>query len=255
MTGLTPAQLELLKDDFPPEAYSADNSRGFELTSIKAAYIMERLNDVFGVCGTGWRYAYAPFSMETSGGSDEVMTEIAVQFYVGDGGYGFARWEGMGWTYPETGDWSAPIFSAGGKHVVKGRFTDARKSAITDGLTKAASMLGIGHDVFKGKVRAGKQPKQPPPQRKQTKKAPPQKKAPAAELPSPEAAALATTKQGTKLGNCTTPELQLVVNNADKPDISPQLVAAAASLLMWHADQGPPDDEKTYASIKGVNLD
>ena len=33
--------------------------------------------------------------------------------------------------------------------------TDARKSAVTDGLTKAASMIGIGHDVFKGLVRAG----------------------------------------------------------------------------------------------------
>ena len=33
--------------------------------------------------------------------------------------------------------------------------TDARKGAITDGLTKAASMIGVGHDVFKGKVRVG----------------------------------------------------------------------------------------------------
>jgi hypothetical protein len=33
--------------------------------------------------------------------------------------------------------------------------TDARKSAVTDGLTKAASMLGIGHEVFKGLVRVG----------------------------------------------------------------------------------------------------
>jgi hypothetical protein len=34
-------------------------------------------------------------------------------------------------------------------------FTDARKSAVTDGLTKAASMIGVGHEVFKGLVRAG----------------------------------------------------------------------------------------------------
>lgn len=31
--------------------------------------------------------------------------------------------------------------------------TDARKGAITDGLTKAASMIGVGHQVFKGQVR------------------------------------------------------------------------------------------------------
>jgi hypothetical protein len=31
--------------------------------------------------------------------------------------------------------------------------TDTRKSAGIDGLTKATSMIGMGHDVFKGPVR------------------------------------------------------------------------------------------------------
>ena len=54
-------------------------------------------------------------------------------------------------------DWSEPIFACGGKTVGKGgaAFTDARKSAVTDGLTKAASMIGVGHAVFKGQVRVG----------------------------------------------------------------------------------------------------
>jgi hypothetical protein len=52
-------------------------------------------------------------------------------------------------------DWSEPIFACGGKSLGKGGavFTDAWKSAVTDGLTKAASMIGIGHQVFKGLVR------------------------------------------------------------------------------------------------------
>jgi hypothetical protein len=48
-------QVQGLKARFPAEALSADTSRGFELTSIKAAYVVERLNEVFGLCGTGWR--------------------------------------------------------------------------------------------------------------------------------------------------------------------------------------------------------
>ena len=52
-------------------------------------------------------------------------------------------------------DWSEPIFACGGKGLGKGGavFTDARKSAATDGLTKAASMISVGHQVFKGLVR------------------------------------------------------------------------------------------------------
>jgi hypothetical protein len=54
-------------------------------------------------------------------------------------------------------DWSEPIFACGGRGLGKGStpFTDARKSAVTDGLTKAASMIGVGHRVFKGLVLVG----------------------------------------------------------------------------------------------------
>ena len=54
-------------------------------------------------------------------------------------------------------DWGEPIFACGGKTVGKGdaAFTDARKSAVTDGLTKAASMIGVGQQAFKGQVRVG----------------------------------------------------------------------------------------------------
>jgi hypothetical protein len=53
-------------------------------------------------------------------------------------------------------DWSEPIFACGGKSRGKGGavFTDARKSAVTDGLTQAAFMIGVGHQVFKGPVLA-----------------------------------------------------------------------------------------------------
>ena len=47
---LTQEQIQAVKAPFPPEALSADMSRGFELTSIKAAQapgVIKRLNEVF----------------------------------------------------------------------------------------------------------------------------------------------------------------------------------------------------------------
>ena len=50
--------------------------------------------------------------------------------------------------------------------MVKENHVDALKSCITDALTKCASLLGIGHQVFKGEVVSQEKPK------RQKKKAP-----------------------------------------------------------------------------------
>lgn len=122
---LSPEQLKKIKEDFPSEALSTDSSRGFALTSIKAAYVIERLNDVFGVCG--WSFSFTPFETLMS----EVITLVTLK--IGD----------------------HEITQAGGKKIIKEHITDARKSSVTDGLTKCASILGIGHSVFKGHVKVG----------------------------------------------------------------------------------------------------
>jgi len=124
---------KLLKKDFPQEALSADTSRGFQLTSIKAAYVIERLNEVFGLCGDGWKYEFSKFK-EPENSEGEIGVKVSL------------------WYKKLDGEWSEPLSYVGGKKIVKGNFTDARKSAITDGITKIASMLGIGHNIFKGKV-------------------------------------------------------------------------------------------------------
>ena len=158
-------QIEALRAPFPPEALSADTSRGFELTSIKAAFVIERLNDVFGPCGTGWRYVHSPFE-EFANGRVEIVTEVAFQYRfpaTNDcAGCDQVVWDAQAnaWAFRNggsNGDWSEPIFACGGNSVGKGGapITDARKSAVTDGLTKAASIIGVGHDVFKGLVRVG----------------------------------------------------------------------------------------------------
>jgi hypothetical protein len=164
---LTQDQIDVLKAPFPEEALRADTSRGFELTSIRAAYVIERLNDVFGPCGIGWRYVHSPFQkMTTDSGYEEITTEVALQYRLPATSDSVScdkvMWDAQanGWSLRSGGsnqDWSEPILACGGKGLGPGGapFTDARKSAVTDGLTKAASMIGIGHEVFKGLVLVG----------------------------------------------------------------------------------------------------
>ncbi len=171
---LSEKQIAQLRASFPAEALSADTSRGFELTSIKAAFVVERLNEVFGPCGCGWRYVHSPFEWLEG----EVITEVALQFKVTDGGCDPVVWNAKtnDWTFAvDSGAWSWPVFSPGGRRPGKGTapITDARKGAITDGLTKAASMIGVGHEVFKGLVRVAQGP-QSAPARVQTQGAPTQ---------------------------------------------------------------------------------
>ena len=159
---LSDTQIRALRAPFPAEALSADTSRGFELTSIKAAYVIERLNDVFGICGVGWRCVHAPFeSIITADERTEILTEVALQYRLSideQRGCPPLEWRD-GWRPDHDRErvWSEPVYAVGGHGLGRGGvpYTDARKSAVTDGLTKAASMLGVGHQVFKGLVRTG----------------------------------------------------------------------------------------------------
>lgn len=130
MIKLSEEQLKKIKEDFPPEAMSKDTSRGFELTSIKAMFVIERLNDTFGIFG--WKYTFD----EPKEKDGEYYCKVTLSI---------------------TGENEAvhSISQYGGKRVVRNNITDAYKSAITDGLTKCASILGIGHKVFKGEVKIG----------------------------------------------------------------------------------------------------
>jgi hypothetical protein len=166
---LTQEQISVLTAPFPEEALRADTSRGFELTSIKAAYVIERLNEAFGPCGIGWRYVHSPFQeLTTDNGWVEIVTEVALQYCfraTNDcAGSDKVLWDAQtkDWSFRKGAsnhDCSEPILACGGSGPGRGGapYTDARKSAVTDGLTKAASMIGIGHRVFKGLVRVGSQ--------------------------------------------------------------------------------------------------
>jgi hypothetical protein len=122
---------EQFKADFPTEAYAKDNSRGFELTTLKAQYIVERLNTVVGV--NGWGIVGEFIEKDSQGvlflGQLNIFTtnkegETVVAHSV----------EAIG-------------FSSNTKNI-----GDAYKGARTDALSKAASYLGIGNEMFKGNI-------------------------------------------------------------------------------------------------------
>ena len=146
-----------LTEEFPDNAYNVDKSRGFPLIGIRGAFVVERLNVVFGLLGTGWRYAHSPF--ETHG--KEVVTELVLQYRLGekagDGTPAYA-WnpltEGFEPIPASQHVWSEPVYGVGGNSKGSGGVptSDAQKSAISNALSKAASRLGVGIDAYKGNL-------------------------------------------------------------------------------------------------------
>ena len=116
---LPPEIAEQLTRPLPPEAISAHaNKPG--LFSVKAIYIIERLNEVFGL--NGWEDDY-----------DVVETGpmVVVRGCLRIPKYGIFRQQYGGNDNPDRGD--------------------AYKGACTDALSKCASQLGIAIDVYKGR--------------------------------------------------------------------------------------------------------
>lgn len=117
---LTREQIALLKQPLPAESIKPHPTKAY-LSSIKAIYVVERLNDVFGL--GGW------FA------KNEVVKEEG-------------KWVVVKSTFeaPEYGIVIPDIFG-GNDNADLG---DAYKGACTDALTKIGSYLYIGMDVYKG---------------------------------------------------------------------------------------------------------
>lgn len=138
---ITAEMREELTHPLPAEAVTPHPTKKF-LSSIKSIYVTERLNDVFGT-GT-WK-------VETNiVDKDNKMVVVKVKFSIPSYGIEYECFGGN--DNPDLGD--------------------AYKGATTDALTKIASWMGIGGEVFRGEV--GKAPAKPvaskpsstPPQRK-----------------------------------------------------------------------------------------
>lgn len=128
MKEITKEMYEALKKALPSEAVKQHPTKTY-LSSIKAIYVTERLNDVFG-CGT-WQIRAEKVS-ENEKGMVVVKTTLTIPDYN-------VYYECFGGN--DNGGESSKNFDLG----------DAYKGATTDGITKIGSYLGIGINVFKGK--------------------------------------------------------------------------------------------------------
>jgi len=129
---------EELAAPFAEEALSTDSSRGFDLCSVKAQYIIERLNDVCGV--NGWRLE-GEWTPQTDGGV----------LYLGRLSVFFDRF--CDFSNAPGGTLNHYVEAVGFSDDKK-NMGDSYKGARTDALSKSASSLGVANDVFKGNVKA-----------------------------------------------------------------------------------------------------
>ena len=131
---ITDEMREKLRLPFPKEAYSKHPTKTF-LTTLKAMYVTERLNDVFGV----GRWTVITQLIERT--EDYVLME--------------GEFKSL--------DYDVAIPKQFGGHNTTGKNTeiaDGFKSAVTDCTSKLASYLEIGIDMFKGNIQSNGDSKQ-----------------------------------------------------------------------------------------------
>lgn len=124
---LSADQIALLSQRLPDEAVTPHPTKKF-LSSIKSIYVTERLNEVFGV--GRWRIETEVVEKH------ERMVVVKLKFSIPNYGIYYECYGGN-----DNSD-----------------LGDAYKGATTDAITKVASWLGIGADVFKGKYTNGSSP-------------------------------------------------------------------------------------------------
>lgn len=117
--------LELIQP-FPKQALSKVPGSA-NLTSIDAQWVIERLNEVFGF--DGWNTEYEVIS----GNIEQVVIKCRL---TGDGWHR-ESFGGATNKKRKTGDWNMGL-------------GDLYKSAMTSSLSKAASHIGVGNDIYKG---------------------------------------------------------------------------------------------------------
>ena len=124
MKTITAEMREQLRKPLPKEAISQHPTKTF-LSTIKAIYVVERLNDVFGV-GTWKTKTEVLTTKEFEKKSPMVVVKSVLTI----------------------NDYDIEIEAFGGNDNAD--LGDAYKGAATDALTKIGSYLEIGIDVFKG---------------------------------------------------------------------------------------------------------
>ena len=107
------------------------------MTDIRPQWRYEALTSVFGPCGVGWKFEVKSFEIQEHEGEKVVIATIALYFKA-------------------EGQWSDPIPGIGGASLVTKESSglrlndEAYKMAITDALSVAAKMIGVGADIYRG---------------------------------------------------------------------------------------------------------
>jgi hypothetical protein len=181
---LTQEQIDALRKPLPPEAVTQHPTKAY-LSSIKVIYIVERLNEVFGI--QGW-FIEDQF-VEKDGEVQKKITDkngqkeekivagkmVIVRSTLTIPEYGITRSAYGGNDNPDLGD--------------------AYKGACTDALSKIASYLYIGMDVYKG-LGANPPASKPRPVAKPAEKVADKPAAAKAPAPTPKTDATSVTLTG-----------------------------------------------------------
>lgn len=130
MQKVTDEIKKILDRPLPIEAISQHPTKRY-LSSIKSIYITERLNEAFGVGS----WTFKSKIINENEGAPVVYVTLKIPKY----GIKLSQYGGN-----DNGGTKNPSYDLG----------DAYKGAMTDGISKIASYLGIGADVYKGKQKA-----------------------------------------------------------------------------------------------------
>jgi hypothetical protein len=133
MKQISEDQIKLLKTPLPAEAVKPHPTKTF-LSSIKAIYVVERLNAVFGI--GSWHLRSEVIDNKTA------MIVVKSVLSVPEYGIELESYGGN---------------DNGGENSKNHDTGDAYKGAVTDAFTKICSYLEIGIDVFKGKQNTGRE--------------------------------------------------------------------------------------------------
>jgi hypothetical protein len=150
---MSDANLNLWKKIETPPEWAMKRIEGGRLagmTNINPQWRKKAMTELFGPCGMGWRYEIA--KLWTDPGSDgQVIASAIVKVY-----------------YKQGGEWSEPVVGVGGSKLVEKEKSGAHtndegyKMAVTDALSTALALLGMGSKVYEGQMDGSKYSKPAP---------------------------------------------------------------------------------------------
>lgn len=116
------------------------------MSDIKPQWRLQKLTEVLGPCGIGWKIQNLKFEYKNVG--EEIVCNCYLEFL-----------------FKYNGEWSEPIPAIGGNKLAtmesNGLYIsdEAEKMAYTDAISVASKMIGLASDIYMG--HGGKYDKQP----------------------------------------------------------------------------------------------